>query len=178
MTSHPLLSRLIAPPLRHLAAILPAAMLIALIVPASAALAQQIAFGGIRGDSTAPVEITADNLTVDQSTGIATFSGNVLIGQGDMRLSAGQVLVEYGETNSDISELRASGGVTLVSATEAAEAREAVYTLGTSTVVLTGDVLLTQGKNVMAGQSLTVNLTTGTGTMAGRVRTVLQPRSK
>ncbi len=178
MTSHPLLSRLIARPLRHLAAILPAAMLIALIVPASAALAQQIAFGGIRGDSTAPVEITADNLTVDQSTGIATFSGNVLIGQGDMRLSAGQVLVEYGETNSDISELRASGGVTLVSATEAAEAREAVYTLGTSTVVLTGDVLLTQGKNVMAGQSLTVNLTTGTGTMAGRVRTVLQPRSK
>ncbi len=178
MTSHPLLSRLIPRPLRHLAAILPAAMLIALIVPASAALAQQIAFGGIRGDSTAPVEITADNLTVDQSTGIATFSGNVLIGQGDMRLSAGQVLVEYGETNSDISELRASGGVTLVSATEAAEAREAVYTLGTSTVVLTGDVLLTQGKNVMAGQSLTVNLTTGTGTMAGRVRTVLQPRSK
>ena len=178
MTSHPLLSRLIARPLRHLAAILPAAMLIALIVPASAALAQQIAFGGIRGDSTAPVEIMADNLTVDQSTGIATFSGNVLIGQGDMRLSAGQVLVEYGETNSDISELRASGGVTLVSATEAAEAREAVYTLGTSTVVLTGDVLLTQGKNVMAGQSLTVNLTTGTGTMAGRVRTVLQPRSK
>lgn len=178
MTSHPLLSRLIARPLRHLAAILPAAMLIALIVPASAALAQQIAFGGIRGDSTAPVEITADNLTVDQSTGIATFSGNVLIGQGDMRLSAGQVLVEYGETNSDISELRASGGVTLVSATEAAEAREAVYTLGTSTIVLTGDVLLTQGKNVMAGQSLTVNLTTGTGTMAGRVRTVLQPRSK
>ena len=178
MTSKPLLSRLNGPSLRKFVAMLAAALLFALALAAGTASAQQIAFGGIQGDSTAPVEITADTLTVDQSTGIATFSGNVLIGQGDMRLSAGQVLVEYGETNSDISELRASGGVTLVSATEAAEAREAVYTLGTSTVVLTGDVLLTQGKNVMAGQSLTVNLTTGTGTMAGRVRTVLQPRSK
>ena len=145
---------------------------------ASGAVAQQIAFGGIRGDSKAPVEITSDTLTVDQSTGIATFAGNVVIGQGAMRLSAGQVLVEYGETTSDISKLRASGGVTLVSETEAAEAREAVYTLSSSTVVLTGNVLLTQGKNVMAGESLTVNLTTGTGTMAGRVRTVLQPGGK
>jgi lipopolysaccharide export system protein LptA len=141
------------------------------------ALAQQIAFGGIRGDSTAPVEITADTLTVDQTTGIATFAGNVLIGQGEMRLSAAEVLVEYGESTSDISKLRASGGVTLVSGAEAAEAQEAVYTLKDSLVVMTGDVLLTQGQNIMAGQSLTVNLTTGTGNMAGRVRTVLQPGS-
>lgn len=141
----------------------------------ASAFAQQIAFGGIRGDSKAPVEITSDTLTVDQATGIATFKGNVVIGQGAMRLSAGEVLVEYGDTTSDISKLRASGGVTLVSASEAAESREAVYTLATATVVLTGDVLLTQGQNVMAGESLTVNLTTGTGTMAGRVRTVLQP---
>jgi lipopolysaccharide export system protein LptA len=165
MTRTPLLLRLIV------------ATLVALAFSTSA-YSQQIAFGGIRGDSTAPVEITSDSLTVDQSTGIATFAGNVVIGQGGMRLSAGQVLVEYGETTSDISKLRASGGVTLVSETEAAEAREAVYTLANSTVVLSGDVLLTQGQNVMAGESLTVNLTTGTGTMAGRVRTVLQPGGK
>lgn len=162
MTRTPLLLRLIAPALMSLAF-------------ASGAFAQQIAFGGIRGDSKAPVEITSDTLTVDQGTGIAMFAGNVLIGQGAMRLSAATVLVEYGATTSDISKLRASGGVTLVSASEAAEAREAVYTPGDATVVLTGGVLLTQGKNVMAGESLTVNLTTGTGTMAGRVRTVLQP---
>ena len=175
MTRKPLLSHPISTALRRCATILPLAALLALALPLGGALAQQIAFGGMRGDTSAPVEITADALTVDQSTGQATFSGNVVIGQGDMRLSAGQVLVEYGATNSDISVLRASGGVTLVSANEAAEARDAVYTLAASTVVLTGDVLLTQGKNVMAGESLTVNLTTGTGTMAGRVRTVLQP---
>ncbi len=74
-----------------------------------------------------------------------------------------------------IERLHATGGVTLVSGTDAAEAAEAVYTIASGEVVLSGDVLLTQGKNAMSGQKLTVNLATGTGTMDGRVRTVLQP---
>ena len=44
--------------------------------------------------------------------------------------------------------------------------------------VITGDVLLTQGDNVMSGQKLTVDLKTGMGHMDGRVRTVLQPEGK
>jgi lipopolysaccharide export system protein LptA len=40
---------------------------------------------------------------------------------------------------------------------------------------MTGEVLLTQGGNVMSGQKLTVDLTAGTGRMDGRVKTILQP---
>lgn len=138
--------------------------------------AQQLAFGGIRADTTAPVEVTADSLSVNQADGSATFSGNVVIGQGAMRLSAATVRVEYGaEGQNRIERLHASGGVTLVSEADAAEAREAVYTIATGEIVLTGDVLLTQGANVMAGQKLTVDLKSGTGAMDGRVRTILQP---
>ena len=39
-------------------------------------------------------------------------------------------------------------------------------------VVLTGNVLLTQGANALAGEKLTVDLATGVGRMEGRVRTV------
>jgi len=86
------------------------------------------------------------------------------------------VNVEYGKTDrKKIDRLHATGGVTLVSPTEAAEAKEAVYDVTSSNVVMTGDVLLTQGENVMSGQKLTVDLKTGTGQMDGRVRTVLQP---
>lgn len=146
---------------------------------AGAASAQQgtgVAFGGIRADTALPVEVTADQLSVNQEDGSATFSGNVVVGQGEMRLSAAEVRVEYApEGRNRIERLHASGGVTLVSGAEAAEAQSAVYTIDSGEVVLSGEVLLTQGANTLAGQKLTVNLRTGTGIMEGRVRSVLQP---
>ncbi|MDD8022348.1 MAG: lipopolysaccharide transport periplasmic protein LptA [Paracoccaceae bacterium] len=148
--------------------------LVLMVVP-GVALAQQVAFGGIRANTSAPVEITADSLSVRQEDGTAIFSGNVLILQEDMRLQAASVQVEYGDDHGQIKRLHASGGVTLVSAADSAEAREAVYEPASGQIVMTGDVLLTQGANVMAGQKLVVDLKTGTGQMDGRVRTILQP---
>ena len=137
--------------------------------------AQTVAFGGMKADTSAPVELAADNLTVNQTTGKAEFTGNVLIVQGPMRLKADRVEVEYGADRSRIAKLHASGGVTLVSGKDAAEAREAVYEVAAGAVELTGDVLLTQGQNVLSGQHMTIDLKTGTGRMDGRVRTILQP---
>jgi lipopolysaccharide export system protein LptA len=147
---------------------------------AQAALADtSVPLGGLRADPTAPVEIEADSLAVSQTDGTATFQGNVLIAQGDMRLSAGSVTVTYAAATDGkqgrIERLTASGGVTLASGTEAAEAKEAIYEVPASRITMTGDVLLTQGQSVISGQTLVVDLKSGTGTMEGRVRTVLQP---
>lgn len=158
---------------------------LALATAGGAALAQgaQVPFG-FRHDSSLPVEVSADRLQVSQSDGTAIFSGNVVVGQGEMRLAAAEVRVEYvtdppapGATQgrSRISRLHATGGVTLVSGAEAAEAREAVYSVDEGRVVMTGEVVLTQGPNVLAGDRVTVNLADGTALVEGRVRTVLQP---
>ncbi len=150
------------------------------LVLASAALAQNatVAFGGLKHDTTLPVEITADELTVDQNTGTAVFIGNVVAGQGEMRLTAARVRVQYatqnGEPTGRIDRLFATGGVTLVNGPEAAEAQEAVYAVSDGEVVMTGDVILTQGANALAGEKLTVDLSSGTGRMSGRVRTIFQ----
>lgn len=137
-----------------------------------------IALGGMSLDPGQPVEVTADRLEVDQSTGSGAFIGNVIVAQGDLRLSAGRVEIEYargeGATASGIARLHASEGVTLVTATEAAEGREAIYDIAAGTIVLSGDVLLTQGANALSGDRLTVNLKDGTGVMEGRVRTIIQ----
>lgn len=149
------------------------AALLALPLPAAA---QTVAFGGIKADTRAPVEVTAETLKVDQSTGQANFTGNVLIGQGQMRLSADSVTVTYAQGGQQkIKTLNASGGVTLVNGPDAAEAKEAVYDVETGNIVLTGDAIVTQGQNVLAGDRIEVNLTNGTSSVAGRVRTVLQP---
>lgn len=138
-----------------------------------------IALGTPSFDSSQPVEISADSLSVDQATGEAVFDGNVLVVQGEVRMSAGRMTVRYATdalgATTGISELVADGGVTFVTATDAAEAARAVYSVADSSVELTGDVLLTQGATAIAGQTLVLDLTSGSGRMEGRVRTVIAP---
>jgi lipopolysaccharide export system protein LptA len=158
------------------------ALLLALALPAAAAAqGADVAFGGLRQDTDLPVEVSADSLRVDQDSGRATFRGNVVIGQGEMRLTGAVVDVTYAggaEGAGEIERLHAQGGVTFVSGGEAAEAREAVYTIASGSVVLTGDVVLTQGQNTLAGDRLTVDLESGTGVMEGRVRVIFQPEDE
>ncbi len=142
---------------------------------ATPALAQtNINLGGISADPTAPVEVSADSLSVDQDSGTAVFDGNVLIGQGDLRLSAGRVEVIYSDATGDIALLKAAGGVTFVTATEAAEAQTADYDLTAGTLVLSGEVLLTQGASALSADEMRINLNTGNAQMTGRVTTVFQ----
>lgn len=133
-----------------------------------------VEFRGLRQDPGQPVEVTADSLTVNQTDGSALFEGNVVATQGDLRLAAATVQVDYDE-DGGVSRLTAQGGVTLASATDAAEAREAVYEVLTGTITMAGDVLLTQGRATITGQRLVLNLDSGTGRMEGRVQTVFAP---
>lgn len=146
---------------------------LALSLPAAA---QTVGFGAMRADAGAPVEVTSDSLRVNQDTGEAVFTGNVLIGQGEMRLSAQSVTVVYAEGGQNrIRSLNATGSVTLVSGPDAAEAAEAVYDVEAGTIVLTGDAIVTRGESVLAGDRIEVDLNDGTASVSGRVRTVLQP---
>ncbi len=150
--------------------------LVAPIFVAVPAMAQQVGFGGLKADASAPVEVSADQLSVRQEDGHAVFSGNVVIGQGEMRLAADQVTVEYADAGqSRIKSLHAKGNVTLVSGEDAAEAAEASYNVEAGEVVLTGDVVMTQGQNVLTGDRMQVDLPAGTAKVDGRVRSVLQP---
>lgn len=138
----------------------------------------QVAFGNVSQDSSLPVEVTADTLDVDQNDGTAIFTGNVLIGQGEMRLSAPRVLVVYLEDQSGIDRLQATGGVTLVSGQDAAEASRADYNVQTGMIEMQGDVLLVQGKSALTAELMTVDTKAGTARMSGRVKTVLQSESR
>lgn len=156
-----------------------AAVLSLLCMPI-AAIAQgtEIGFGAMEADTDAPVEMTSDALSVNQDDGTALFTGNVVVGQGDMRLSAPRVLVVYTQARDGIARLEARGGVTLVSGKEAAEAAKADYDVEAGTVVMTGNVLLTQGPNALTSDRMVVNLETGTARMTGRVKTVIQQQSE
>lgn len=158
-----------------------AAFLAAASVTGAQAQSTGLTLGGFAGaDTTAPVEVTADQLELDQAEGKARFAGDVLVIQGDLRLAAPQIVIAYarnddGEVGTDVDTITASGGVTMVTLEEAAEAQQAVYSPLREELVLIGDVLLTQAGNTLSGEKLIIDLAANTGRMEGRVRTVLQP---
>ncbi|MEM6658346.1 MAG: LptA/OstA family protein [Pseudomonadota bacterium] len=134
-----------------------------------------MAFGSTRADPSLPVEVTSETLNVNQDTGSAEFVGNVIVVQGEMRLTAERVLVIYNQDRSAIERMEATENVILVSPPDAAEGDFAEYTIDSGVIVMKGNVLLTQGPSVISGDQMNANLTTGTATMTGRVKTILQP---
>lgn len=147
------------------------------LAPIASAQGASLAFGPLAQDTSAPVEIEADELTISQADNSATFTGNVIISQGEMRLSAPLVTVIYNDETSDIDALMASGGVILVSGEEAAEADSAEYSVTDGIITMRGNVLLARGLNTLASEVMVVNLAEGTAVLSGRVRTILQPKS-
>lgn len=138
-------------------------------------------FDEIRHDDSQPIEINSDTLEVDQASGIARFSGDVLVTQGQLRLNAGVVEAHYaggeGGASGRLTTLAASQKVLINAGSASAQSDEARYDVDGRQIVMTGNVVLTQAGNTVAGQRLTIDTESGTGRMEGRVRTVLRPGS-
>ncbi len=142
---------------------------------AGVAQGTNVAFAGLKTDVSQPVQVDADQLSVSQTDGTATFSGNVLISQGDMKLQAGLVTIHYSADRKAIESLHAEGGITLAAGTDAATAETADYIPDTGDLTLVGHVVLTQGQAAISGERLVLSLKSGTGTMSGRVTTIFTP---
>ncbi len=149
-------------------------------LPMTAALGQgaQVPFIGLSSSENTTVSVTADRLGIDQATGKAVFSGNVVVGIEDMRLTADKVEVVYKDASAGatgaISSLVAFGNVTFTNGSEAAEADYAELDMDAEELIMTGNVILTQGGNALSGQKMRVDLNAGTAAIEGRVQTILQ----
>ena len=150
-----------------------------LCLAAATSLAAQgttgVSFAGLKTDPKAPVKVQADQLQVSQADGKAVFTGHVVVTQSDLEMKAATVSVIYDQSGKAIAQLHASGGVTIKAGQNAASADDALYTVASSKLVLTGHVLLVEGAATLAGETLTIDLASGLGTFAGRVTTTFTP---
>lgn len=142
----------------------------------AAAQSTGIALSSAQHDGTLPVEITADNLTVQQANNTAEFAGNAKVAQGDLRFGADKITVFYDEATGTVAEIKANGNVVFTNGAESAEAQNATYSVNSSAIVLMGNVLLLQGVNAISGDTLTLDLTTNKARVNGNVKTVLVPQ--
>lgn len=125
-------------------------------------------FGGFSRTSNSPIEIEADRLEVDDNKNVATFTGNVKAVQGDFLMQSAELYAFYNEDgeggpgNSDLTKLEAKGKVLLKNGTDSsATSQWAVFDVKTEVVTIGGDVVLSQGKNVLRGEEVVIDLKTG-----------------
>ena len=120
-------------------------------------------------DAKSPVDVAADRIEVQDRADRAIFSGNVVVRQANLTLTASRLTVAYARQGSgvDIERLDASGGVSVKSPSETARGDFAVYDLNRRIITLVGGVELTQGNNRIQGGRMVIDLDTGRATVDG-----------
>jgi lipopolysaccharide export system protein LptA len=147
-----------------------------------------------RGD---PIDISGDNMEVVDAQRMVAWKGRVEALQGNNRLRADAINIYYGPGTGpraenaapgtgwgDIDRIEAVGNVYFVTPEQVARGEKGVYTAASDTIVITGDVVVAQGENVLRGDVLTIEVGAGRSTMdAGpgggpgeRVRGVFYPK--
>jgi lipopolysaccharide export system protein LptA len=137
-----------------------------------------------------PIQIEAAALEMIDKKKEATFSGNVKVVQGDTTMTSKKLVVFYdsnqpagGATSgnqktaaksaplqsatpgpdgsSSIRRLEAHGNVIVTQKDQVVTGETAVFETKTNQISMVGGVVLTQGKNVLRGDRLSVDMTTG-----------------
>jgi lipopolysaccharide export system protein LptA len=140
--------------------------LVFLSVPPALAAAQSSVMG--KHDSNAPINISADKFVADSNSKTGTWTGNVIVIQGDMRMRANTVRLNVVGKENKPDKIFANGGVVMDSPNSGTLTGDnGVYDVVARTVTMTGKVVLTKEKDVMRGSQLTVNLETGVATLGG-----------
>jgi lipopolysaccharide export system protein LptA len=133
---------------------------------------------------------------------MATFSGDVRVKQGDTGLRSKTLMVFYEGNEAStggksmpaaqpgpggeqkIKRLEAHGSVVVTQKEQTATGDLGIFDMKANTVTLTGNVMMTQGKNVLRGDKLVVDLTSGVSKVesgkngTGRVQGLFLPGSQ
>jgi lipopolysaccharide export system protein LptA len=121
-----------------------------------------------RHDANAPINVSADKFVADSNAKTGTWTGNVLVTQGDIRLRANSVRLNVTGKDNKPDKIFANGKVVVDSPNSGTVTGDkGIYDVVAHTVTMTGKVILTRDKDVMRGNALTVNLDTGVATLGG-----------
>lgn len=111
-------------------------------------------------DGDAPIDITGAQFEVFQTEDYSVWTGDVQVVQGEVILTAPKLTI-HGISSGGFNKVVAEGGIRYTNGVEAISGRQAVYQEETDSIVVTGDVVVVQGKQVMTGQKMTYYLDSG-----------------
>lgn len=127
-----------------------------LLLSCAPAFAQQF-------DSTAPIDVDAARIDIEDNASEAIFSGAVVIRQGNLTLNADRVRISYAKDKSgspQVQRLDALGNVRLRQDTMRATANSGIYDLNSRLVTLVGNVQVDRAGDRLQGARVVWNLNT------------------
>jgi lipopolysaccharide export system protein LptA len=142
------------------------------------------AMQGLQLNRDQPVKIESDALEVRDKSQQATFIGKVKLTQGDTVLQCHSLVIFYENESAapaqkkgggkaaqksgkgvgggqQIKRAEAKGDVLVTQKDQTAKGDNGVFDVKSNTITLTGSVVVTQGTNVLRGDRMIVDLTTG-----------------
>lgn len=153
-----------------------------------AALAVAAPAHALKSDRDQPMEILAES-TEAEEVGDAVLTGNVSLKQGTLDVRSDKVVITR-DADTEIERAVLTGDPATIrqdldeGGTLNARARAIDYDMKRGVAVLTGDVVVVQPQGEIRGHKLTYDLATGkmtgtgTGGEQGRVKMIIQPRTK
>ena len=143
-------------------------------------------------DRNQPLSLVADRATFNDKTGITTYTGNVVITQGTMKLQADSIVANL-DAQRELSMITANGSparfqqqIDAKKGLAKGQAQKIVYNASTGIISLTGNAFLEQNGASIRGASLKYSMNkgdieaTGSGanTSSGRVEIIIPPTAK
>lgn len=134
------------------------------------------------------IHLTCTNgIKIDQPAQTITAFQNVIVTQKNQKITADKMILYYRQDvpagANKVQKIVAIGNVVATNATQKITGEQGVYNPDTSLITVTGNVALTQGKNVAHGNQVSLNLLTGVNSLTsptkegkkGRVKGTLIP---
>lgn len=152
-----------------------------------------VATFALPSDRNQQISMVADKATYNEKTGVTTYSGNVIIEQGTMKLQANSIVALLNK-NKQISTITASGSpakfqqqVDTAKGIARGEAQKIVYNAETGIINLIGNAYLYQNGASIRSNTLKYSMNKGdieasgssnsTGSSTGRVQIIIPPSS-
>ncbi len=149
--------------------------------------------GSFTHKSGEPINIVSDVLEVREKEQTALFTGDVRAAQDKVKLRSKTLLVLFESkskkksfgSDSSVKRMEAKGAVVITTGPKQTTTSDwAIFDMAGQTITVGGNVVLSQGENVIKGDKLVIDLETGrsrfiTGgatTTSGRVRELFKPQ--
>lgn len=150
----------------------------------------------IKTDKNQPIQIQSDRLDAYQEKKMVVFSGHAVATQGDKTIKADRLLIYYKGhsaapektnkvdmgTSGDLDRLEAQGQVVITQTNRVVTGDHAAFYQDSQIIVMTGNAVMREGKNVVKGERIVVYLNEDRGVIEGserkRVTATIYPNEK
>ncbi|WP_407926549.1 lipopolysaccharide transport periplasmic protein LptA [Acinetobacter baretiae] len=132
----------------------------------SALLVQPLTAFALPSDRNQPISLVADKATYNEKTGLTTYTGNVVIEQGSMKLQASAVTAQLNKARQ-MSTVSATGSParfqqqTDANTLAKGQAQRIVYNADTGIITLTGNAIVDQNGASIRGATLRYSMNKG-----------------